>query len=222
MKSILCILIFASSLVFANDYGQRESVVEKFEIQKVPLASHEKINNLPLALNPGPGEIIAMGRELVALGEDIYRLVEKGRPSTKNVYAPINVLPKDPRTRTYVDPMDLEQTSRPIKEKYVMIGRNVFGGEVLRFEFMVIFQTGRYGKGRYIQNAVIVPTKVRALYSNSLDSEMKLVGISNSGSKASPIAGAILMVTYKASSMIATIEGSHVFDLQANGTIRAQ
>lgn len=155
------------------------------------------------------GKIIGLGRELVALGEDIYRLVQKGKPVNKTSYAPISVVPKT--ANGYVDILDTEGWRMPTKATYQVTYTNLYGMDVVKFRYSVIFSYGGsyMGKGAYITAAQIVPESIETLFGYTFTASMKLGGIQNHGTKENPVAGAILAMEHTVETVIkASLETS--------------
>ncbi|MFL5783531.1 MAG: hypothetical protein ACJ76H_02905, partial [Bacteriovoracaceae bacterium] len=148
------------------------------------------------------GRIISMGRDLVALGEDIYRLVSKGKPNVTTAYDPISVIPKE--NGRPVDLMDTESWSMPAKRTYQLTLKNLYGIAVVTFRYSVIFSyNGSYnGTGKYITAAQIQPDYVNVLWGFDFSATMKLSGIQNQGTKANPTAAATLRMEYTASNVM--------------------
>lgn len=216
MKSILVsVFLLSSSLTFAQD------AIISFETKEVPLAKKDHLKmDSAMEEMPGFGEILGHAQGLVALGESIYSLVQKGKPVIKHRFATINVVPRTSDGRKYVDPFELEETSDAIKKKYVVVAKNKLKQEVVRFEYMVLFHVGKYeGKGKYIQNAIIIPQSSKASYGFELNSQMKLLGVANKGTKANPVASAILNISYAIGSVITQYKSNDTFTLSGNGTI---
>ncbi len=144
----------------------------------------------------GAGKIIGIAKELVALGEDIYALVQKGKPVVKTSYAPISVIPRVGNGP--VDIFETESWRMPKRVTYEIIYKNLYGMEVVKFRYSVIFTYGGTYKGRgaYITAAQIVPVSITALWGYTFSATMKLGGMQNHGTKENPIAGAILAMEY--------------------------
>lgn len=142
------------------------------------------------------GKIIATGRELVALGEDIYRLVVKGKPQNITSYAPVSIIPKF--GDSYVDIFDTENWSAPRKNTYEINYKNLYGMTVVKFRYSVIYSYGGTynGKGAYITGAHMVPDSVMTSWGFTFSATMKLNSLTNLGTKERPVAGAVLAMEY--------------------------
>lgn len=168
------------------------------------------------------GEVISILKDIVALGEDIYTLVQKGKPSVKTDFAPISVVPRDPITKEIADPFDMENCSMPVQKKLVTSIRSLSGGEGVRFEYMVNFSYGcSYdGKGKYLQAIMVQPVSVKASYGWDFNATMKLDGIMNNGTKAAPVVGAMLTIKYSMNSWHTALEKNDTIHISANGEMK--
>lgn len=148
------------------------------------------------------GKVISVARDLVALGEDIYRLVIKGKPTNQTSYAPISVIPR--ANGAAVDILDTENWRAPVKRTYQIVYENVYGIDVVTFRYSVIYSYGGSynGKGAYLTAVQIIPESVRTLFGFDFTATMKLGGIQNQGTKVDPNAGATLLMEYTVSSIM--------------------
>ena len=163
------------------------------------------------------GKVISVGRELVALGEEIYRLVQKGKPVNKTDYAPISVVPKT--SSGYADIMDTEGWRMPTKATYAITYTNLYGMEVVKFRYSIIFSYGGSynGKGAYLTAAQIVPESVETLFGYTFGASMKLGGIQNHGTKDNPVAGAILSMEHTVETVIKASLQSSSYHITGRG-----
>jgi hypothetical protein len=148
------------------------------------------------------GKVITIARNLVALGEDIYRLVIKGKPSNSTSYAPISVVPVVNGQIT--DILDTENWLPPVQKTYEVAFKNGYGINVVVFRYSVLYSYGGsfQGKGAYLTAVQIVPESVRTLFGFDFTATMKLGGIINEGTVNDPVAGATLLMEYTVSSVI--------------------
>lgn len=166
------------------------------------------------------GEVIRMGRELVALGEEVYVLVKKGEAVVNTDYAPISVLPRE--SGNAVDPMELENWRMPVVRTVNVAFKNIYGITMAGLEYKLLFSYGGSynGKGAYITNAQIVPSKAHAFYGVTFNASMKLSGMTNHGTRANPVAGAMLQMSYKASTILSSIERTDTYQITGRGQIK--
>lgn len=163
------------------------------------------------------GKVLSIARDLVALGEDIYRLVIKGKPSNKTRYAPISVLPRDGSQA--VDILDTENWTMPVKRTFQVVYENMYGADVVTFRYSVMYSyRGSYnGKGAYLTSVQIIPEQVRTLFGFDFTATMKLGGIVNQGTKANPVAGATLLMEYTISSLVVAHNQTETFFVNGRG-----
>jgi hypothetical protein len=162
-----------------------------FQVQNVPGDPIERV-----------GRVISIARDLVALGEDIYRLVIKGKPTNVTSYAPISVVPRV--NGEIVDILDTERWTAPVKRTYQVVYKNLYSVEVVVFRYSVLYSyNGSYnGKGAYLAAVQIIPESVKTLFGFDFTATMKLGGIVNQGTKADPVAAATLLMEYTISSVM--------------------
>lgn len=167
------------------------------------------------------GAVIAVAKELVALGEDIYNLVQKGKPSNTTSYAPISVIPKV--GGKHVDIFETENWTIPRKNTYEITYKNLYGMEVVKFRYSVIFSYGGtyQGKGAYITAAQIVPESIKTSYGFTFSAHMKLNGIQNHGTKESPVAGAIMAMQYTVETFLQASLETDSYHITGKGGFKA-
>jgi hypothetical protein len=169
------------------------------------------------------GTVIGIAKDIVALGEQIYELVKKGKPTNTTEYAPISVLPKAAVSGREVDWDELENFSMPTEKKFVTVIKNGTGKEVVRFEYMVIFShSGTFnGAGKYITGAEIIPVSVKTSFGWDFSATMKLGGIMNNGTVADPVAGVNLTIKYKMDSWSSAFERNDLIYINGKGEIKS-
>ncbi len=183
--------------------------------------------NGPVPNNDGKlettGKVIQTARDLVALGEAIYELVKKGKPTNVTEYAPISVIPKDPITKEHVDPFDMEGFSIPVAKNYTARITNGFGKEVVTFTYQVIYSYGGSydGAGKYLTGVSIIPGSVKTSYGWDFNATMKLSGIMNHGSRAEPVAGVMLTVKYQMNSRSNAFERNDTIHITGAGQLQS-
>lgn len=168
------------------------------------------------------GRVIQTARDMVALGEAIYELVKKGRPSNVTEYAPISVVPRDPMTKEIADLFDLEGFSMPVEKNFVARVKSGTGKEVVTFAYKVIYSYGGSynGAGKYLTNVLIVPGSVRTTYGWDFNATMKLSGMMNHGTKADPVAGVMVTVKYQMNSWSAANERNDTIHVTGRGEFK--
>lgn len=236
---VFSLVVTTTTAAFAgplSDYETKYLTISKVKVnkistdvlnQEVSVRISEK--NFPQGLpdsngNPDPtqevGKIISTGRDLVALGEDIYRLVVKGKPTVTTTYAPISVVPKI--NGEIVDILSTEGWALPQKTSYEVAYENLFGMTVVKFRYSVIFShDGSFdGKGAYITGAQIIPELCTTLFGYDFNATMKLGGIQNNGTKKSPVAGATLLLEYAIKTIVKAETRVESFFITGKGSLK--
>lgn len=168
------------------------------------------------------GRVIQVARDMVALGEAIYEIVKKGRPTNVTEYAPISVVPRDPMSKEYIDPFDMEGFSFPVEKSYVASIKDKTGKEAVKFNYKVIYSYGGSynGTGKWLTNVIIVPGSVTTRYGWDFNATMKLSGIMNHGSKADPVAGVMVTIKYQMNTWSAAYERNDTIHLTGRGELK--
>ncbi len=195
-----------SEVVFEKDLGQDRLLDLPGMPDKSGHVSTEEV-----------GKVISVTRELVALGEDIYRLVQKGKPVNTTTYAPISVLPKV--NGQAVDIFETEGWRLPSKATYEITYKNVYGMEVVKYRYSIIFTYGGtyQGKGAYLTAAQIVPDSVETLWGYTFTASMSLGGIQNHGTKENPVAGAVLAMQYSVETVVKASLTTDMYHITGKG-----
>ncbi len=167
------------------------------------------------------GMVIATAKDIVALGEAIYTLVQKGKPSNTTEFAPVSIVPKDPISKEIVDPFDMEYCSFPVEKKY-RTQMKTAGSVVVDFEYMVVYSYGcsYNGAGKFIQSAMVQPVRVKSTYGWDFNASMKLSGIMNHGTKAEPNVGAMLTIKYSMNSWRTAFEKNDTIHITGDGQLK--
>jgi hypothetical protein len=183
----------------------------------------ESLSGLPdaegrFASKASAGEVIAIANQVVALGERIYELVKKGKPVLTTDSTPISVMPKN-EDGSAVDIMQTEGWSIPTTRKVKMAYKNTYGMQVVTFDYTIVFaHSGQFnGSGAYITGAQIVPTQAKVSWGFNFDASMKLASLQNHGTVANPVAGVVLSLGYKVSSLMSAIESHDQYHLTGRG-----
>jgi hypothetical protein len=165
------------------------------------------------------GTVISVARDVVALGESIYELAQKGKPTNTSEYAPISVVPRDPETKEYIEPFDLENFSFPVEKNYVFKLKDGKGKEAIVFNYKVLYSYGGSynGAGKYLTGVIIIPGSIKTSYGWDFSSSMKLSGVMNHGTKENPVAGIVVTVKYNIGSWSKAYEKNDTIHITGRG-----
>lgn len=227
--------LLAGAEVYSEQY-QKIQTVELYEIVDTKDGESQKLiqkDYLPTEIEvlmsearknreKGLGEVIMMTKQLIALGKEIYEIIEAGKPVVNVDSTPVSVLPRDEKG-DYVDAMYLSNWKMPKVKKFRVEARNYLGMTPVSFEFMMIFTPGgKYnGKGAYLTGTQIKPTTVDVSWGYSVDATFKVQSIVNQGSVESPVAGAVLMIDYTIKTVLKESRNTRTFFVNGNGQAQA-
>lgn len=172
------------------------------------------------------GKVIQVAKDLVALGEDVYKLVTKGRPNLTTNYAPISVIPRGEDGKALDVLSDMEGWSEPIKSTFEVTYTNYYNAEVVKFRFSVMFSYGGSynNKGAYITSAQIVPEYVRVLFGYDFSAVFKLAGVypvTDAKFKNGKVAGATLIMEHTVKTLVNATSMSTPIFISGTGVIKA-
>jgi hypothetical protein len=226
-------LLVSTSLMAAPASVEQEISIETIEVSGQSLKSFQNFTTggagdgeeakPPRGIDlDKTGKVISVARDMVALGESIYHLAQKGKPSNVTEYAPISVVPRDPMTKEYADPFDMENFSMPVEKNYTTIIKNGIGKEVVRFDYKIVYSYGgsHNGVGRYLTNVMIIPSSIKTSFGWDFNASMKLGGIMNHGTKAQPVAGVMVTVKYQMNSWSASFERNDTVHITGRGELK--
>ncbi len=214
------LIVSLSLLVLAGNVMASDLVVKTVE-NKLPV--EYKLNENGVAQNEpkyNVGEIIATASSVVALGEQVYTLLQRGKPNITTDFAPISIVPKDPISKMPVELFDMDDCSRPVKKSYTTT-MSTAGVQVVKFQYIVsfVYNCSVDGVGKYIQAAFIQPGTVNVGYGWDVDATMKLSGMMNHGKRADPVVGALLTIKYSIKSWRTALEKNETFHITGAGLI---
>jgi hypothetical protein len=240
IKILFALTLLVTNTVYAqNVYSEQFQTVQSVEVVEVIEADNgdeiETIvdernatffSSLKPALsnksNPTIPGALAATKEFIALGKQVYKIIEAGRPVVSSKSEPVQILPND-KSGELVDAFSLSDWSEPVVKKYRIRAKNYLGMSPATFEFILIFTPGgRFeGKGYYITGAQIKPTKMDVKWGYTLNAEFKVQSIMNAGSSKNPIAAAVLAIDYTISTVLQENTASRLFYINGLGKVKA-
>ena len=167
--------------------------------------------------------VIMMIDKLVAIGQKILPIIDKGRPVvTNSPMAAISVVPKA-LSKEHVDGT-MENWSLPLTRHYTISYPNGVGIIVAKFVYSVTFQhSGTYnGRGRFLTGIRSAAKKIDVVYGFNLDAKSRLIQISNIGKNGNVVAGAMIEMEYTVKNFSRSITNVDSFFLTGDGRIIQQ
>jgi hypothetical protein len=127
--------------------------------------------------------------QIVNIGTKIWNLVEKGKPKVEIAFDYAHALPAG-----VANSAQLEGFSDMTFRSYRVYGKNLYGINVYDITYTTVHQYGGnlIGKGNYLTNVTVLPSKVSVSWGYDVSVTMREVGTSNMGSMENPKAGLLL------------------------------
>jgi len=235
LLSLIALSTLSMTCIAQDVYSEQFQTVQKIELLELTLDEHGNeietiVESKPLDFfmnqfgksqgvqKVNVAGVIMITKQLIALGKEIYEIVEAGKPVVNTNSSPIEVLPRD-KDGSAILAMDMTNWRAPVVKKYKVQTKNYLGMSPASFEFMLIYSYGGQfeDKGRYITGAQIKTTRVNVKWGYSLDANFKLETIMNQGSSDEPVAGAVLAIDYKISTVLQEMRESKTFFVNGLG-----
>lgn len=232
MKSILLTLLIAVSTQSAlaasvsappsNDPSRVVSTVEVTDVTAQYPEYHVQAENFESLAQVGAALSAAdvIVDKVINIGTKVWNILEKGRATYNYQSQQANALPQGARRWN-----QLQNWRQPTSKVFSVTGKNVFGYEILRFDYRVILLAGGDvgGVGRYIGYATVHPMTVNIPYLTNFDVNVKVDSVYNTGTSRNPVAGMVMNISIRATSSIPLMpirELGHSLVLDGNGSIR--
>lgn len=157
--------------------------------------------------------------KVVNLGKKVWGLVELGKPVVNLTTDIGTAMPQGSRCW-----MDLETWQTPRSETYAVSYKNLYGMEVVHFDYRVMYIYGGSlnGKGAYIGYAAIMPSNVKVSWGFEFNAKASVPATFNMGTKDNPVGGMTLEMQYtvKPKLPIQVHQSSQVFHITGNGVFQ--
>lgn len=156
--------------------------------------------------------------QIVNLGKKVWTLVDAGKPVVNLKTDVATALPYGAKCW-----MDLQTWSAPTAKTYTVTYKNLYGMEVVKFSYRVIFVSGGSvdGKGAYIGYAAIEPSDVSVAWGFKFSAESSAPTIYNMGTKEAPVAGMNLQMNYKIDTILKHVESSQAYFISGKGLLQS-
>lgn len=153
--------------------------------------------------------------EIVAIGEKIWEIIQKGRPVVDVKTHRAAVLPA-----AQTDWREMESWKGPAMKAYRVTATNGFGSDVIGFTYRLAFHhSGSYnGHGSFLANATIVPEDIYVSWGFELNSFVEVGDAVNYGTKADPLPGLLMQVNWEMKSVMTHMAARESFVIKGDGT----
>lgn len=216
-----------------NDFSNPHLVIKKMtvkeisneELSKLKSVQYDHTNDfkIPYEMKANRNEVsnvLAVVDKLIALGEKIIPLIEKGKAvyRSKNMDA-ISVIPNLGSTVNSLS--EISNWSYPVTKHFKVVFENLYGVDVVSFVYSVTFQyNGSFaGKGKYLTGVRVATRDVSVMWGFDVDAHSELIQISNVGTISNVVAGATIEINYTVGNILNVISTSEAFHVTGDGKI---
>ena len=159
------------------------------------------------------GDVGVIVDQIINIGKKVWAVVAAGKPVMNVKFDFASAMPKGITVAS-----DLHGFSELQFKSFEYSGTNLYGVEVFKVQYTVVYQYGGAfsGKGAYIASASIVPQNVSVIWGYSLGMDVNNVSVSNLGSSENPVAGMNLMANIKVSTVLRAVEVNEIFAIRGD------
>jgi len=218
----LYILAFFTSLflgqhALAND---RYYQIKEVKVREVHMLKNKPKNQISYYQPNTWGAVLAVTRDLVGLGQEVYKIVKLSEPQINTDFSPISVLPKLGNGQA-PNFEDLELWRGQMLRDYQFTIVNMLNMEVVTFNYKVHFYYGGSynSKGAYIKGFMILPELIHVMPGYDLDSTFKMVDMVNKGTSQDPLPAMTVNLKFSVDGPLDVKEFSHSFQATGNGKL---
>lgn len=222
-NTLVCLIAVISSVTTARaDQSELPPAyrLQPLEIKEVVPTAAELYSEflIPETVRPSSDLNSAIDwNAMILLGEKVIEIIKKGKPVVNVRRDAVAVVPSGVRAWE-----ELGGWQAPVTKVYSVTAKNYLGLTVidLRLKVSANYGGGINGKGRYIANAIVVPTSIYALWGFSVDVWSENREPVNTGSKDSPVAGLGFDIRFRYGNAINEQVGAQDYFVKGDGTIQ--
>ncbi len=212
-----------TSLVRTSKIGTIGKTMQKFAdaaTEESDEEGDEAGDSLTKEINPLDA-LDATVDKVINIGKKIWKVIDAGKPVVNLANDVATALPvsKSGRPLCWTQ---LEGWQAPLSQSYRAIVKNLYGMEVVRFDYRVLFVAGGSykGKGHYIGYATVQPIAVDVAWGYNLEASASAPVTFNMGTVSNPVAGMNLEINYKAKTVFREIAKSRTFFITGKGDVQ--
>lgn len=152
----------------------------------------------------------------IALGKKAWEIVIKNEPVLNAATKTVSILPA-----AQPNWAQMENWKAPVARSYTIIARNGFGVDAVTHKYTVAYNYGGQlnGQGAFLANATIIPAQVSVVWGYTLNSNVEVGQIVNTGTKTAPVPGVAMNLKYGISTILKKSEGVDQFFVRGNGAM---
>jgi len=193
--------------------------ISEYELRKILILPNDSLDDLNENIDtqnsfPKLSNAAITIEEIINIGKTIWAIVEKGKPvlNINNSWA--SAMPNGIAHWTQLD-----NWKAPRSENYSFSAKNAYGVDAIEVFYRVIYTYGGSlgEKGNFLTNVKVVPLKVSVLWGYSLDINIEVPAVFNTGSMEDPIGSLQLFITSNISTVLKTSIVGQTFFISGKG-----
>ena len=155
--------------------------------------------------------------DIIAIGQNIWKIVEAGKPSAHIVSNSVSALPKENPHWTM-----MTNWQGPMVKGYHMEAVNKLGIKVVSMDYKILaYYGGKYkGKGQYLTNLTMITDNVSVAWGYDLQATAELMDLVNTADEENPVPGCTLQMKWKTDTVVQHREGSHAVFVKGDGSVK--
>lgn len=171
----------------------------------------------PFSITDPIGEAEVILDRIIAIGDKIWKIIEKNKPVVGGKYHAISALPSGAGKWE-----QLENWATPETRVYRMTYKNAYGMTVVDFAFRVAYTYGGSvnGKGKYLANIAIEPRAVDVAWGYKFNANGEVVNVHNAGTRAKPVAGVEIKIDWQINTVFKHSQESNRFFVRGDGLFK--
>ncbi|MBY0470582.1 hypothetical protein K2X30_05385 [bacterium] len=152
--------------------------------------------------------------QVINMGKKIWDIVESNRPVVDLKTDVANAVPQG-----ITSWQDLGQWQAPRSKVYTLAYKNLYGIEVIRFDYRVLYTAGGSynGVGRYLANVSIVPGEISVAWGYKFAAKNSVASTLNVGTKQNPVGGMEMIINWSIDTPFKHTQSSGSYFVQGDG-----
>jgi len=157
--------------------------------------------------------------KIINIGTKIWNVLEKGKPvANYQKMAKASAVPQNITAW-----QQLEGWKNPQSKYYEILYKNVYGVEVAKLVYKIIYLTGGSfkGQGKYIGYVSVEPQEFKTAYLYTFNVQAAVESVYNKGTSQNPLAGMIININWTISTILKKETQSYSYHIDGLGNFSA-
>lgn len=212
--------------VEVRDVTEKYQKKNKFKLEQAALQSQAIDGAVNYQMAPGPlgqaigqlNQVEVIVDKIINIGTKIWNVLEKGKPVASYKNAKASAVPQNITAW-----QQLSGWKNPQSKYYEILYKNVYGVEVAKLVYKIIYLSGGSykGQGKYIGYVSVEPQEFKTFYMYTFNVQAGVESVYNKGTSENPIAGMIININWTVSTILFKETQSHSYQIDGLGNFSA-